>query len=83
MMDMYYQDEFYPLRFYMMLTLLIATIFSRINVGCKTVIDAMMATMIGCLLGIAYYEIVKNYYRPDYLDLGKVETNLDDFFSSD
>lgn len=83
MMDMYYQDEFYPVRFYMMLTLLVATIFSRINVGCKTIIDAMMATMIGCLLGIAYYEIVKDYYRPDYLDLGKVETKMDDFFSSD
>lgn len=82
MMDMYYRDVFLPFRFFTMFTLLVVTIFSRINVGCKTIIDAMMATMIGCLLGVAYFEIVKTYYRRDFLDLEKTENNFDDFFST-
>jgi hypothetical protein len=83
MMDMYYKDVFLPLRFYMLLIVFVATIFSRVNVGCLSIIDALMASLIGCLIGVAYYEIVKNYYRRDYLDLEKTESKVDDFFTSD
>ena len=83
MMDMYYRDVFLPVRFYMLLLVLVATIFSRVNVGCKSIIDAVMASLIGCLIGVAYYEIIKNYYRRDYLDLEKAESRVDDFFGSD
>lgn len=83
MMDMYYRDVFLPMRFYMLLLVLVATIFSRVNVGCKSIIDAIMASLIGCLIGVAYFEIIKNYYRRDYLDLEKTESKVDDFFGSD
>lgn len=83
MMDMYYRDVFLPIRFYMLLIVLIATIFSRVNVGCKSIIDAVMASLIGCLIGVAYFEIIKNYYRRDYLDLEKAESRVDDFFGSE
>lgn len=83
MMDMYYRDVFLPMRFYMLLLLLFATLFSRVNVGCKSIIDAIMAAFIGLLIGIAYYEIIKKYYRRDFLDLEETESKVDDFFSSD
>jgi len=80
MMDMYYQDQFLPLRFFVFLAILILTIYSRINVGCKSLMDAMMCSIVGLLLGVGYYEIVKYYYRSDYMDLASVDRNLDDFF---
>jgi hypothetical protein len=83
MMDMYYRDVFLPVRFYILLAVLIATVFSRVNVGCKSIIDAIMASFIGLMIGIAYYEIMKSYYRRDFLDLEKTEEKIDDFFSSD
>lgn len=83
MMEMYYRDVFLPIRFFVLFGLMIVTIFSRINVGCKTIIDAMMTTMIGCLLGVAYFEIVKDYYRRDFLDLEQSEKNFDDFFTTE
>ena len=42
--------------------------------------DAMMCSIVGLLLGVGYYEIVKYYYRSDYMDLASVDRNLDDFF---
>ena len=64
------------------LTIFILTIYSRINVGCKTLMDAMMCSIVGLLLGVGYYEIVKHYYRSDYMDLAAVDRNLDDFFEN-
>jgi hypothetical protein len=82
MMDMYYQDQFLPLRFFVFLAIFILTIYSRINVGCKSLMDAMMCSIVGLLLGVGYYEIVKYYYRADYMDLASVDRNLDDFFEN-
>ena len=82
MMDMYYQDQFLPMRFFAFLAIFILTIYSRINVGCKSLMDAMMCSIVGLLLGVGYYEIVKHYYRADYMDLTSVDRNLDDFFEN-
>ena len=82
MMDMYYQDQFLPMRFFVFLAIFILTIYSRINVGCKSLMDAMMCSIVGLLLGVGYYEIVKYYYRADYMDLASVDRNLDDFFEN-
>lgn len=38
------------------------------NVGCKTLLDAVYCSMIGLLIGIIYYNLVKDYYKADYLN---------------
>ena len=40
-----------------------------------------MCSIVGLLLGVGYYEITKDYYRSDYMDLQQSEKELDDFFS--
>ena len=82
MMDMYYKDQFLPARFFVFLAVFIITIYSRINVGCKSLMDALMCSIVGLLLGVGYYEITKHYYRSDYMDLESVDRNLDDFFEN-
>jgi hypothetical protein len=82
MMDMYYKDQFLPARFFFFLAVLVITIYSRINVGCKSLMDALMCSIVGLLLGIGYYEITKHYYRSDYMDLESVDRDLDDFFEN-
>jgi len=81
MMDMYYKDTFLPARFFVFLAVFILTIYSRINVGCKSLMDALMCSIVGLLLGVGYYEITKDYYRSDYMDMEQSEKELDDFFS--
>ena len=82
MMDMYNRDVFYPIKFFMMLALLVITMYSRVNVGCKTIVDAIMAAIIGLLLGVGFFEIVKPYYKRDYLDIENIEGDVNDFFST-
>lgn len=82
MMDMYNRDVFYPIKFFMLLALLIVTMYSRVNVGCKTIVDAIMASIIGILLGVGFFEIVKPYYKRDYLDVENIEGDINDFFST-
>lgn len=82
MMDMYYKDQFLPVRFFLFLAVFILTIYSRVNVGCKSLMDALMCGIVGLLLGIGYYEITKDYYRSDYMNLESVDRELDDFFEN-
>ena len=67
-MDMYYNSSFNPLKFFLLITFLLITIYSRMNVGCKTLLDAVYCSMIGLLIGIIYYNLVKDYYKADYLN---------------
>lgn len=82
-MDMYYNNTFNPMKFFMLTMLLIITIFSRINVGCKTLLDAIYCSLIGLLSGVIYYSIIKDYYKANYLDQTLTETseNINKFFS--
>lgn len=86
-MDMYYNDQFLPATFFCLVAVMMLTIFSRINVGCKSLMDALMTTFIGMMLGVGYYEITKDYYKSDYINLreSEVETKNkeDDFFELD
>lgn len=66
MMEMYYQGEFRPAKFFILTSLMVITIWSRNNIGCKSITDAIFSSLIGMFIGIAYYIIVKDYYREDY-----------------
>jgi hypothetical protein len=82
-MDMYFKNEFSPSKFFFLTILQILTIYSRVNVGCKTLLDAVFCSLIGMLTGVIYYNLIKDYYKADYLK-DKVliaDTTINNFFA--
>ena len=59
------------------------TIYSRINVKYKTLLDAIYCTLIGMLSGVIYYSLIKDYYKADYMnqEIMKANTAINNFFS--
>ena len=82
-MDMYYNNTFSPMEFFILTFLILITIYSRINVGCKTLLDAVYCTLIGLLFGVVYYSLVQPYYKADYLKstILKADEEINKFFS--
>ena len=82
-MDMYYNNTFSAMEFFILTFLMLITIYSRMNVGCKTLLDAVYCTLIGLLFGVVYYNLVKDYYKADYLkeDIIKANNDINSFFS--
>jgi len=81
MTDMFNKGSFSPGSFFVMTALLAITIFSRVNVGCKSLVEALYCAVLGMILGIGYYNAVKNYYRSDFFRLDNVDKAVDDFFT--
>ena len=69
MADSYYTNDFKSLKFIVMCILLGLTIFSRVNVGCENTLSALVFACIGCVFGMIYYYIVKDYYKPKVEDI--------------
>ena len=80
--EMYAQGVFYPSRFFILLVVLIFTIFSRVNVGCKSFLDALYCACLGMLLGVGWFNIIKDYYRRDFYKLEDSSNVLADFFET-
>lgn len=82
-MDMYYNNVFNAGKFIILTLLLFITMYSRINVGCKTLLDAVYCALIGLLSGVIYYAIIKDYYKADYWNttLTKANEQVNSFFS--
>jgi hypothetical protein len=68
-MDMYYNSTFNPMTFFFLCAMELITIYSRINVGCKTLLDAIFCALIGILFGVVYFNLIKDYYKADYLNV--------------
>ena len=82
-MDMYFNSTYNTMTFFGLIFMILITIFSRINVGCKTLLDAIYCTLIGLLFGVVYYNLVQPYYQADYLqaDIMQANSNINNFFS--
>lgn len=82
-MDMYYTNNYSALKIFTLIPLITITIYSRINVGCKTFIDAVYCTLVGLLIGVVYYNLIKDYYKADYLkeQITTANSQLNSFFS--
>jgi hypothetical protein len=65
--DMYYSNIFNPYKFSITTVVMLLAIYSRINIGCKTVLDALYCALVGIMIGVVYYSFIKDYYRADYL----------------
>lgn len=82
-MDMYYNNLFSPMKFFLLTMMQLITIYSRIDVGCKSMLDAIYCALIGMLSGVVYYSIIKDYYKADYLKVKITESSdaINNFFS--
>ena len=60
--EMFEKEKFNPLRFFTLGIFLLIVIWSRINVGCHTIIESLFAGIIGIVIGVAYYYLVKESY---------------------
>ena len=81
--DMYYSDVFNSAKFFTMTAIIVLTIYSRINVGCKNILDAIYCSLIGTLLGVVYYSFIKDYYIADYFSLeGTSSKSIDNKIAS-
>ena len=79
---MFNDGEFLPLQFFTMFVILTLVIFSRINVGCKSFLDAIYCALLGMVLGVGYFNLIKDYYRRDFYKIeSSDEKELADFFS--
>jgi len=84
MAEMYNQGAFLPTKFFVMTAIMILVIYSRVNIGCKTVLDAVYCALLGMVLGLGYFTIVKDYYRQDFFKMDKSTDELvSDFFKLD
>jgi hypothetical protein len=61
--DTYFTNSYGSLKFLVMCILLAATIFSRINVGCETTMNALIFACVGTAFGVLYYYVIKDYYK--------------------
>ena len=66
LMDMYSTGEFIPVRFFTCIVILLISIWSRINVGCSSLLDTLFSSTAGIIFGMAYYSIISPYYNRDY-----------------
>ena len=63
--SMFFKKVFYYSTFTLFTVLIGLTIWSRISVGCKDILDAGYNLVFGLFRGIIYYIIIKDYYEPD------------------
>ena len=82
-MDMYYNNKFNYMEFFLLSLMLLISIYSRINVGCKTLLDSIYCALIGLLIGVIYFNLIKDYYKADYLaeDILTANTSINNFFT--
>jgi membrane-associated phospholipid phosphatase len=63
--EMYYKNTFNPVNFVLLGFILLLTGWSRINVGCESIVDVVFAIGIGALIGATYYKITENWVTGD------------------
>ncbi len=73
--EMYYKNTFNPVNFILLGFILMLTSWSRINVGCETIIDVIFAIGIGALIGATYYKLTENWVNASTTST-KQNTNL-------
>lgn len=72
----YYKNDFRSTAFIVLCVLLALAIFSRVNVGCETLISALTFATLGTFIGVSYYYIIKDYY---HINLEEIKKD-DEFF---
>lgn len=63
MIDMYFMGNFDMVKFIALATIVLVTVWSRMDVECKDMLEVVFAFAIGCTTGLSYYYLVKEYYH--------------------
>jgi hypothetical protein len=74
--EMYYKNIFNPVNFVLLGFLVLITAWSRINVGCESIVDIVFAIMIGLLIGATYYKITEDWIISPDTKSSKSSKNL-------
>ena len=61
--DMYLNSNYNAVKFVGLVVLLLLTVWSRIDVECKDMLDVVLAFAIGTAVGFVYYYLVRDYYN--------------------
>lgn len=77
---MFNDGEFLPIRFFTMIFIIFIVMFSRINIGCMGVLDAIYCSILGLVLGVGYFNLIKDYYRRDFYNVDSLDNDIDSFF---
>lgn len=77
---MYYDGEFKLINIFVLMFIVIVSVWSVVGIECMTFMDAMFSLTLGMMLGTFYMMIVKKYYKPQYLD---INSNDDDTNTND
>jgi hypothetical protein len=62
LLDMYNKDEYDMSKVLFLLALLGVTIWSRVNIGCESLMDVTFGLGIGSTIAILYYMFIRDYY---------------------
>ena len=65
MASMYFKKYFFYSTFFLFFMMVILTVWSRISVGCETMLDSGFNLVFGAFRGIIYYIIVRDFYEPE------------------
>ena len=77
---LYIKDKYFALKSGGLIMLLLVTMWSRVDVGCMTFVDALYSSVIGILLGSVYFELIKDNLG-FVTDEPKEEEEKNDIFS--
>ena len=61
--EMYAEEDFRPNKFFLLIVMVLIATWSRINIGCHTIVESGMAALIGLFLGFTYFNLVKDIYK--------------------
>ena len=75
LMKMYLEGNFNTISFFVILILMLLSIYSTNNIGCLAFVDAILTSLVGCLFGAMYFYVIRDNYKPDY---NKFKTDEDD-----
>ena len=63
--SMYFKKYFFYSTFFLFFMMVILTVWSRISIGCETMLDSGFNLVFGAFRGIIYYIIVRDFYEPE------------------
>jgi len=75
LMKMYLEQSFQTVPFFIILILMLLSVYSINNIGCLAFVDALLTCLVGCLFGAMYFYIIKDNYKPDYYKFKKDESD--------
>lgn len=76
-----FKNEFKPIKIFMLIVVLFIIIWSRVNVGCHSILESCFAALIGMCIGFGYYSVISRFYNDNSINFFKkkdVEIEYDD-----